>query len=71
MIRSLGPVAGLARKLRQLTYCGGRYRRCSGSRAGSSYNQYAFTGACPLRLGPDRLATAPWRNFRAKGLALK
>ena len=50
----------------QLTYCGGRYRRRSGSRAVSPYNQYAFTGACPLRLGPDRLATAPWRNFRVK-----
>ena len=46
-----------ARVLRQLTYCDGRYRRCSGSLAGSAYNQYAFSGACPLPLGHDRLAT--------------
>ena len=61
----------LTRKLRQLTYCDRRYRRRRGSRAVSPYNQYAFTGACPLRLGPDRLATAPWRNFRAKFLPLR
>ena len=61
----------LARILRQLTYCDGRYRRCRGSRAGSAYNQYAFSGACPLPLGHDRLATVSDAIFTlALGLTL-
>ena len=50
---------GLTRKLRQLTCCGSRYRRRSGSRAVSAYNQYAIAGACPLPLGPGPLRRPP------------